>query len=257
MDFEIRELNKDLKLNTDEIKYFMYENYGNTSQHTSRIIFKAMKNKYGFSLLLIYFLSFLLIFFVSRIVFEFTNRGIKSKSLSSNLTIFISIILFCFTFIYLLKGYTKILEKKHGYRTIYEIEADLEEKYMRRENERLWVAIITDKKTKAEKLIGTVSIRNGNLRLYPKGVFEENTKIGHIQRLTVHKAFRNKGLGSALLANTVKWAKEKGYNYVSADIFQANDSALKVCKKIGLEKLSDNIIFPYLGLGNVIMFKKL
>jgi len=244
----------------EDVKDFIYFNFDTTTEHSARAIFRAMKRKYGFfMLLLIYLFSFALLFFLSRNMFSFMNPPSKKQDPDTpfKISLFMSIVLFLLTYGILLKAYTKSLEKKHMFRMVYEVEKNLEEKYLKNDRERIWVASYYDETEKKDEIIGTIAIKQSNSKLYPKGIFQSDSQIAHLQRLAVDTFYQRRGVGKLLVEHATKWAKEKKYEYCSAGVFETNTAAVNFFKKTGFDVLVNKNVFEYIGLQNIVFLKKL
>jgi len=60
-------------------------------------------------------------------------------------------------------------------------------------------------------------------------------RFGYMDTIVVHKDFRRKGIGKELTKFVLDFLKKKGIKYVRANVYNKNETALKVWKKAGFE----------------------
>ncbi|MGH9042855.1 MAG: GNAT family N-acetyltransferase [Acidimicrobiia bacterium] len=71
---------------------------------------------------------------------------------------------------------------------------------------------------------------------------------GYIQRLAVHPANRNQGLGRALVVDALVWARRRGANKVMVNTQRTNDTAHGLYKACGFQLLPDGLSVLARGL---------
>ncbi len=90
---------------------------------------------------------------------------------------------------------------------------------------------------KDEKIIGYASIAVSE---QPR--FYKIKKVGSISALMVAKGFRRKGVASLLIEKSKEFFKSKEIKYFTLYTSHANVTAIKLYKKIGLEKLHESFL---------------
>ena len=64
----------------------------------------------------------------------------------------------------------------------------------------------------------------------------------HLHHIGVKPAFQNQGLGKRLTKESLKFAKEKGYQ-IKLEVHQDNKKAIEIYKKLGFAYLGDYDIY--------------
>jgi len=92
----------------------------------------------------------------------------------------------------------------------------------------------------SERFLSIVAEENGKVIGYLNGYIRKPSMIykgvrAELDNMCVSEAARNKGVGSALMAEFKKWAKEKGAERLMVEAFSKNERALAFYAKNGFE----------------------
>ena len=92
---------------------------------------------------------------------------------------------------------------------------DVQSAYLANSGSHFWVAELPENKC----IVGMVGVQH----------HEDN--VGEIRRLRVHKDFRRKGIGSALVETALKFCQQHGYLKITLDTFMEREPAIKLFEK--------------------------
>ncbi|MGC8992263.1 MAG: GNAT family N-acetyltransferase, partial [Thermoplasmata archaeon] len=53
--------------------------------------------------------------------------------------------------------------------------------------------------------------------------------------IAIKSGFRHEGIGSALMEESIKWAKEQNIEKITLEVFSTNTNAIELYKKFGFE----------------------
>ena len=76
------------------------------------------------------------------------------------------------------------------------------------------------------------------LRDYRGSTVLTDRKEIYIDDLCVEEALRGRGIAKALYGHVTDWAKETGCAYITLNVWQGNDSAMKFYEKMGMQRRS-------------------
>ncbi|MEB3282722.1 MAG: GNAT family N-acetyltransferase [Lyngbya sp.] len=66
----------------------------------------------------------------------------------------------------------------------------------------------------------------------------QGVRIAHIFLVYVHRDHRRRGIGSALMTHAENWAKQRGDQQISLQVFSHNQPALNLYRKLGYQTQS-------------------
>lgn len=90
-----------------------------------------------------------------------------------------------------------------------------------------------------EEIIGTLT-----LSISPKKRLNHSAEIG----ISVKKDYRNKGIGSSLLSEAIKFANNRGLDNIRLNVRSDNTRAISLYKKFGFKKVGT--IYRYLKIND-------
>mgnify|MGYP001011508717 CR=1 FL=1 len=92
------------------------------------------------------------------------------------------------------------------------------------------------------KVVGTIVLNYNPENSYDTVNWKTNTEdysdIYVIHTLAVHPQFLNNGVGQALLEFSIKIARERGIKSIRLDVYQKNEPAIHLYKKMGFEYIA-------------------
>lgn len=93
----------------------------------------------------------------------------------------------------------------------------------------------------------------GAIREYQYGDISDATEL---KRVFVREEYQGKGLGTKLVLELIKWAKELGYKRIILETGELLQEACHVYQKVGFEKIEN--YGPYISMtGSLCMMKEL
>ena len=72
----------------------------------------------------------------------------------------------------------------------------------------------------------------------------------HLHHISVKPSYQNKGFGKLLTKESLKFAKEKGYQ-IKLEVHQTNTKAIKIYKNLGFEFLGDYDVYIVRNLDSI------
>lgn len=67
----------------------------------------------------------------------------------------------------------------------------------------------------------------------------------YINMLATYPAYRNQGVGTALLVNVDEWALEAGCDLISIEVFEENSGALHLYQQMGYQLIDSREVVPH------------
>lgn len=81
-------------------------------------------------------------------------------------------------------------------------------------------------------------------------------KEGYINNIAVNKKFRNMGVGTELLNYLIRYANNNDLEFITLEVRESNDNAIRLYKKLGFKKVGIRKNFYSNPLENAILFTK-
>jgi ribosomal protein S18 acetylase RimI-like enzyme len=91
---------------------------------------------------------------------------------------------------------------------------DIESAYLKTDGNHFWVAAAQD-----GRIVGMI------------GVQHHDEGVGEIRRLRVDRAFRRRGIGSALMEAALRFCQERGYLKITLDTYVEREPAIRLFEK--------------------------
>ena len=133
----------------------------------------------------------------------------------------------------------------------------IEEQYMKKDDERFWIATIYDTEKNEEKLVGTIALTNISEKYRAELRLPEDKKVAYIDHVGVDSEYGRNGFGKELMENAIRFAKVKNYEYVSLFVLQTSTPAINLYKKMKMNIVNRSEKIKYIGLNKIGMLIKL
>jgi diamine N-acetyltransferase len=108
-------------------------------------------------------------------------------------------------------------------------------------------ALMRDKETflAVAELDGrAVGIVNAGIETMPDYPQKRPLKSVTVRGIVVRQELRRQGVGSALLGEVSKWARERGADEIQANVYDFNEAAHAFFARAGLKPLSHRLVLP-------------
>ncbi len=144
----------------------------------------------------------------------------------------------------LLKFMTRTYRELYSDRNFNHL-ADTIEQYFSAQTPLWWVEVIADQKA-SEAPVYSSPLRTLSpiACLWMGNAIDQvqGERIAHIFLVYVHRQHRRRGIGSALMLQAENWAKQRGDQQISLQVFSHNQPALNLYQKLGYQTQSISML---------------
>lgn len=84
----------------------------------------------------------------------------------------------------------------------------------------------------------------GFVHLFPVTDYYSDRPHCHVSDIIVDPASEGRGIGRALLSEAERWAKDRGYTWLTISVFEANERAARIYEKAGFGRDMLRLVKP-------------